>query len=274
MTHPCTPRLRHIAIRHRRWWSAVAALLFVGLSAPSLNAMEPWYVGLSFGIEQADVDYAKAVGLVAGPDTENRASLLVSHDSARERSGVLRMTVGYRVFLAERAYLAGELEAALYTDGTATGYLPGTGGGDRDVWPGAWSLAKDFGVGGNVKIGYAPDGLDILGPGRSLYLTAGIHWVDTEINAAHDRCGGTENCPHPVTGNFRDRFTDTAWRGGLGIEFGGERHRFDLRISHAVYEKNLRRHQGGMTFATPDLDYDFEVKAWSVTLGYVFGFSL
>ena len=274
MTHPCTPRLRHIAIRHRRWWSAVAALLFVGLSAPSLNAMEPWYVGLSIGIEQADVDYAKAVGLVAGPDTENRASLLVSHDSARERFGVLRMTVGYRAFLAERAYLAGELEAALYADGTTTGYLPGTGGGDRDVWPGAWSLAKDFGVGGNVKIGYAPDGLDILGPGRSLYLTAGIHWVDTEINAAHDRCGGTENCPHPVTGNFRDRFTDTAWRGGLGIEFGGERHRFDLRISHAVYEKNLRRHQGGMTFATPDLDYDFEVKAWSVTLGYVFGFSL
>ena len=234
----------------------------------------PLYVGLSIGIEQADVDYTKSVGLVAVPDTENRASLLASHDSARERFGVLRMVVGYRAFLAERAYLASELEVALYANRTTTGYLPRTGSGDRDVWRGAWSLAKDFGIGGNVKLGYVPDGLDFLGPGRSLYLTAGIHWVDAEINAAYDRCGGAENCPNPVTGNFRDGSVDTAWRGGMGIEFGGERHRFDLRVSHAVYEKNLRFHQGGMTFATPNLGYDFGVKAWSMTLGYVFGFSL
>lgn len=274
MTHPCTPRQPHIPIRHERWLSAVATLLFVGLGASSLNAMEPWYVGLSIGIEQVEVDYSKSLGLVAGPDTENRASLQASHDSTRERFGVLRMVAGYRAFPAERVYLASELEVALYPKGTVTGYLPGTGSGDRDVWPGAWSLAKDYGIGGNVRFGYIPDGLGFLGPGRSLYMTAGIHWVDAEVNAAHDRCGGAENCPNPLTGNFRDGSIDAAWRAGMGIEFGGERHRFDLRIHHAVYEKTLRRRQGGLTFATPNLGYDFEVKEWSMTLGYVLGFSL
>ena len=60
----------------------------------------------------------------------------------------------------------------------------------------------------------------------------------------------------------------------MGIEFGGERHRFDVRVGHEVYDKNLRRHQGGLTFATPSLGYDFDVRGWSMTLGYVFGFSL
>ena len=77
-----------------------------------------------------------------------------------------------------------------------------------------------------------------------------------------------------MTGSFHDRFTGTAWRGGMGIEFGTQRHRFDVRLSHEIYDRNLRRHQGGMTFATPNLGYDFDVSAWSMTLGYVFGFSL
>ena len=274
MNHQDAPWLLRHPNRRRQWLSAVAILLLAGLGVPSLNAMEPLYVGLSVGIQELDVDYGKSVGLVAAPDTGNRASTLSSRDRARDRFGVLRMVVGYRAFLAESAYLAGELEAALHADGRTAGYLPGTGSGDRDVWRGAWSLAKDFGIGGNVRLGYVPEVLDFLGPGRSLYLTAGIHWVDTEINTAHDRCGSSGNCPNPVTGNFRDRFTGMAWRGGIGIEFGGERHRFDVRVGHEVYEKNLRRRLGGLTFATPNLGYDFDVRAWSMTLGYVFGFSL
>lgn len=265
-------RLRRPPNRRGRWWSIVAVLLLVGFSAPSLNAMEPWYAGLSIGIQELEVEHTKTVGLVAAPDTDNRASMQATRDRARDRVGILGMVVGRRVPLSESVYLAGELEAVLYPNGGPAGFLPGTGNGDRDVWRGAWNLAKDFGFGGNLKLGYVPAGLDFLGAGRSLYLTTGIHWVDTEINTAHDRCGDAANCPNPVTGNYHDRFTGTAWRGGMGIEFGSQRHRFDVRLSHEIYDKNLRRHQGGMTFATPNLGYDFAVSSWSMTLGYVFGF--
>ena len=250
-----------------RWWSIAAVLILLGFGAPPLNAMEPWYAGLSIGIQELDVDHAKTVGLVAAPDTDNQASMRATRDRARDRIGILGMVVGRRVLLSE-------LEAVLYANGGTAGYLPGTGSGDRDVWRGAWNLAKDFALGGNIKLGYVPAGLDFLGAGRSLYLTTGIHWVDTEINTAHDRCGDSANCPNPVTGNFHDRFTGTAWRGGIGIQFGTQRHRFDVRLSHEIYDKNLRRHQGGTTFATPNLGYDFDVSAWSMTLGYVFGFGL
>lgn len=266
--------LRRRPSRRGGWLSAVAFLLLAGLGVPSLGAMEPWYAGLAVGIQELEVDHTKTVGLVAAPDTDNKASLLVSGNGARDRFGVLRMVAGRRVSFGESAYIAGELEVALYIDGRVAGFLPGTGSGNRDVWQGAWSLANDFGIGGNVKLGYVPGWLDFLGAGRSLYLAAGIHWIDTEINTAHDRCGDSADCPNPVTGNFRDRFTGTAWRGGMGIEFGGERHRFDVRFTHEVYDKNLRRQQGGLTFATPKLGYDFDVRAWSVTFGYVFGFSL
>ena len=115
--------------------------------------MEPWYAGLSIGIQKLDVDHAKTVGLVAAPDTGNQASMRATRDSARDRIGVLGVAVGRHIFFSDSVYLAGELEAVLYTNGGTAGFLPGTGSGDRDVWRGAWNLAKDFAIRGQRQAG-------------------------------------------------------------------------------------------------------------------------
>ena len=159
-------RLRRPPKRRGRGWPAVAVLLLVGLGVPSLNAMEPWYAGLSIGIQELDVEHAKTVGLVAAPDTDNRASMRATRDRARDTIGVLGLAVGRRVLLSESVYLAGELEAALYANGETAGFLPGTGSGDRDVWRGSWNLAKRFRIRGQRQAGVRPCGTGFSGCGE------------------------------------------------------------------------------------------------------------
>lgn len=68
----------------------------------------------------------------------------------------------------------GEFEAALHGGAGPAGYLrDGTGVGDRDVWPGPWSVEKNRGFGANARLGHAPGGL--LGEGGSVYFVTGMH---------------------------------------------------------------------------------------------------
>ena len=158
---------------------AVGALVAVGWTGGFANAGEGFYAGLAVGREHAGVDYRKSAGVDVAP-----ASHMEAGDDASAGVNALKLSLGYRWALAERFYLSTELEAALYANERVRGFLRGTGVGDRDVWPGAWTLEKSRGVGLNVRVGYAPEALGFLGAGRSVYLVAGVQRLGGAIEAA------------------------------------------------------------------------------------------
>ena len=139
-----------------------------------------------------------------------------------------------------------------------------TGEGGTDVWPGAWRVETGRSVGVNVRLGYVPHSLEFLGPGRSLYLIAGTHWVDAEIKARH------VNRAFDIAGSRRVERTLNPRLAGIGIEFGGVASRFDLRLSHAA--DDVAFGFGGDAPDDPRLGYTFDVREWAVSLGYVVPF--
>ena len=239
---------------------AVGALVAVGWTGGFANAGEGFYAGLAVGREHAGVDYRKSAGVDVAP-----ASHMEAGDDASAGVNALKLSLGYRWALAERFYLSTELEAALYANERVRGFLRGTGVGDRDVWPGAWTLEKSRGVGLNVRVGYAPEALGFLGAGRSVYLVAGVQRLGGAIEAAHGN--------GVFSGTRAEEFTGTPWLAGAGVEFGSARNRFDLRVSRAAYEVSFSGRGDGSSVTSPRLDYRFEVVEWGVYLGYVRAFS-
>ena len=152
-----------------------------------------------------------------------------------------------------------------YLDDETGGFLEGTGEGDTDVWPGTWTLERRHAVGVNARLGYIPDSLEFLGTERSLYLFAGTRWIDADIEAGHlnRRLG--------IAGSRREDRTLNPWLVGLGIEFGGGESRFDLRLAYAAYDTGFG--SSGNAADDPRIGYVFDVREWSVTLGYVVTFS-
>ena len=148
----------------------------------------------------------------------------------------------------------------------ARGFLRGTGTGDRDVWPGAWSFEKNHRVGFNARLGYVPAGLDFLGAGRSVYLLSGVHWLDTTFHAAYDNGAG-------IAGNRRKDRGTVPWLIGAGLEFGSVLNRFDLRFQYTGYDVDFQTGDG-QALHRPQLEYDFDVDEWGISLGYTraFGF--
>ena len=86
--------------------------------------------------------------------------------------------------------VSAEFEAAFHRGDGAAGYLrEGTGLGDRDVWPGPWSVEKNHAFGANARLGYAPGG--VLGEGGSVYFVTGVHWLRATVRRGSDI--GTES---------------------------------------------------------------------------------
>ena len=249
--------------RSRRFFVAAGVLLTLFLTpGRAANAAEGFYAGIAAEQSSVRVAYAKSAGIDAPPATYREAE-----DDARDAARSLRAFAGYRRRLAGRFYLSGEVEAALYAEGGVSGFLEkGTGGGDRDVWPGAWTFEKRRGVGFNVKAGYIPESLGFLGAGRSLYLLAGMRRLDARVEAGHDNGRG-------ISGVRREDVAATPWLFGLGVEFGDARGRFDLRVSYARYDFDFRGGGDGSALDAPRLRYGFDASEWSVSLGYVWSFS-
>ena len=245
------------------WLLTAALLLALGASATdaAARATEGFFGGLSLGHEYADVGYAKSAGFAVPP-----ASSVKAKDDEGHSVGAFGMTVGYRRFLTERVYLSGEVEGTLYFNERARGFLHGTGTGDRDVWPGVWSFEKNHRVGFNARLGYVPAGLDFLGAGRSVYLLSGVHWLDTTFHAAHDNGAG-------IAGNRRKDRGTVPWLIGAGLEFGSVLNRFDLRFQYTGYDVDFQTGDG-QALHRPQLEYDFDVDEWGISIGYTraFGF--
>ena len=252
--------------RSRRFLAAAVVLLTLfltpGPARRAANAAEGLYAGIAVDQSGVRVDYVKSAGIDAPPPSYREAE-----DDARDAGRSLRAFAGYRLRLSGRFYLSGEVEAALYPEGGVSGFLEkGTGAGDRDVWRGAWTFEKRRGVGFNVRAGYAPESLDFLGAGRSLYLLAGMRRLDARVEAAHDNGKG-------ISGVRREEVTATPWLIGAGVEFGGAQGRFDLRVSYARYDFDFGGGGDGSALNRPRLRYGFDASEWRVSLGYVWSFS-
>ena len=245
---------------------AAATLLAAAAACPAGADTGEFFGGVSLGREWVDVDYTKGARVDVAP-----ASFMEAEDDASDQIGALAVRAGYRKFLSERVYWSGDVEAAVYIDGRATGFLQGTGGGNRDVWSGSWKWEKNRSIGVNVRFGYVPQALDFLGAGSSLYLLTGIRRLDTEFEADFDNGASVPGAS--VSGTHEEDDWETSWVVGAGVEFGGPAHRFDLRIQYTDYELDHDRGDGS-ALNMPVLDYEFDVDEWGIHLGYTrpFGF--
>ena len=238
---------------------AAGLLLTGGAWSATANAGDGFYARVALDRSIAVVDYRKSVEF-ASPFSATTAG-----DRARDPVDGFSAAVGYRWALSQRLYLAGEIAGAFHLDGEVAGFLEGTGEGGADVWPGAWTLDRGRAVGLNVRLGHVPRSLEFLGPARSLYLIAGARRVDADIEARH------VNRAFDISGSRSVQRTLNPWLIGVGIEFGGVAHRFDLRLSYAA--DDVAFGFGAADAAdSPGLGYTFDVREWAVSLGYVVPF--
>ncbi len=237
---------------------AAGLLLTGGAWCAAANAGDGFYGRVALERSMTVVDYEKSVEF-ASP-----FSAMTAGDRARDPVDGISAALGYRWPLPHRLYLAGEIAGTFPVNGRVAGFLEGTGEGGTDVWPGAWRLETGRSVGLNARLGYVPHWLEFLGPGRSLYLIAGTRWVGAEIEARH------VNRAFDIDGSRRAKRTLNPWLAGIGIEFGGAASRFDLRLSHAADEVAFGF--GGGEADDPRLGYSFDVREWTLSLGYVVPF--
>ena len=243
----------------RRWRRTLLTACVVVLSATRYaGAQDGLYAGVAAGWDRARADYTKGIGLDVPP-----ASYETATNEARVGFGTVRASLGYRTFVASRVYIAGEFEVAFHGGAGPAGYLrEGTGVGDRDVWPGPWSVEKNRGLGANARLGYAPGGL--LGEGGSVYVVTGVHWERATVRRGSD-IGGESTRVVPD-------HTLRPWVAGAGVEWGSMANRVGLEVRHSAAELAFRTGGDGSALGMPRIDHTFGVRAVSVQVGYTRSF--
>ena len=224
-------------VRHptdRRWSTCrltlLAACVLVLSATRYAGAQDGLYAGIAAGWDQANADYTKGIGLDVPPMSYETAT-----NDAQGGSGTVRASLGYRTFVAGRVYVSGEFEAALRGGAGPSGYLQeGTGVGDRDVWPGPWSVEKNRGFGANARLGYAPGGL--LGEGGSVYFITGVHWERATVRRGTDIGGESTRVMHDET--LRP------WVAGAGVEWGSLANRVGLEVRYTAADLAFRSGRG------------------------------
>ena len=239
----------------RRRVLSAGFLLVAALWHPSAGAGEGFYASAAVERSLVSVDYAKTV------EIDTPYSRVTATDDVEEAVNAVRAAVGYRQPLSDRLYFAGEIEGLLYLDDDVTGFLAGSGEGDTDVWPGAWTLDRRYAGGLGARLGYVPECPSLACALRSLYLFSGIRWAEFEIEAAHvnQRLG--------ISGSREGDDSSVGWLIGGGIEFGGGRGHFDLRLAYATHDVGFGAGNGLAN--DPTLGYSFDVRELSFMLGYV-----
>lgn len=241
------------------------------------NDTEGLFVGVRFGHELADANYAKSVHYYAGalrPPLED-GSVIAGKDSANDGFNAFSANLGYRAFLSDRVYLSGEVEGTVYSN-AVQGFFRGTYRGNTNpipsqhVFPGAWSVEKNHSIGFNARLGYVPQGLAFLGEGRSVYLISGVKWLDATFEAAYDNFGHGDEAIRGVTRKTRNA---VPWLIGGGLEFGSSKNRFDVRIHYSSWSMDYASGDG-LTEHTAYVPNTFDVDEVGISLGYTRSFSL
>ena len=237
----------------RRAAAALAAAL--ALAPGRADAADGFYAGVALQSDRAVVDYRKTVGIDAPPPTAMTAA-----DRRRESVTAVAALAGYRRAVSADLYLAGEVEGAFHFGGVE-GELRGTGDGDRDVWPGEWTLEKRRSLGVNARAGWRPGDRVFPGAEGSLFLFAGLRRTGAEFKAAH------RNARLGIASSRRGRDTLASWTAGAGFDLDAAGGRFDFRVGYAAGEVDFRFPAAGP--GDPRLAYAFELREWRVSLAWV-----
>ena len=236
----------------------LAASVLVLAATGSAGAQEGLYAGVAAGWDRASGDYTKGIGLDVPPASHETAT-----NDARGGFGTVRASLGYRTSVVGRMSVSGEVEAALHGGAGPAGYLrEGTGVGDRDVWPGPWSVEKNRGLGANARLGYATGGL--LGEGGSVYFIAGTHWERAAVLRGSD-IGGE---------SFRteDDRTFRPWVAGAGVEWGSLANRVRLEVRYSAADLDFPTGGDGSAIGMPRIDHRFGLREIGVQVGYTRSF--
>ena len=240
------------------WGTLLAACVLLFTGTQSADAQEGPYVGVAAGWNRATADYTKGIGLDVPP-----ASYETATNEVQRGAGIMRASLGYRTFVTGRLYISGEFEASYYGSGGPAGYLrEGTGVGDRDVWPGPWSVKKEGGLGLNTRLGYAPGGL--LGEGGSVYLVAGVHWERATMRRGSDIGGASIR----VVADHTLR----PWVVGVGVEWGSPANRVGLEVRYSAADLEFRTGEDGSALGMPRIDHRFGLLEVGVQVGYTRSF--
>ena len=245
--------------RSRGWrWTLLAVCALMLVATRDAGAQEGLYAGVAAGWNRASADYTKGVGVDVPP-----ASYATATNETQDGFGTVRASLGYRRFVAGRVYVAGEFEVAMHGGAGPAGYLQdGTGVGDRDVWPGPWSVETSGGVGANGRVGYAPGGL--LGEGGSVYFITGLHWQRATVRRGSDIGDGS----------FRVAIDRTLrpWVAGAGVEWGSLANRVGLEVRYSSAALAFGSGGDGSTLTMPRIDHRFGVREVGVQVGYTRSF--
>ena len=240
------------------------------------NGTEGFFVGVRFGHELAEIEYAKTVHYNAGvlpshPD----GSVVAGSDRARDGFNAFSANLGYRAFLSDQVYLSGEVEGAVYSN-AVQGFFEGTYTGNerpipsQHIFPGAWKVEKNHSIGVNARLGYVPRGLAFLGKGRSVYLISGVKWLDATFEAAIDNGGVGADAIRGMTRKTRDA---VPWLIGGGLEFGSSKNRVDVRIHYSSWSMDYASGDGSQEDSAY-VPSTFDVDEVGVSLGYTRSFTL
>ena len=209
---------------------AVLAVLLLCASGGWASGL---YAGVRTGHAQVDIKHDKDVHYNAGvlaahPGGSHTGDSDTQEDSIRSLSAIL----GYRTSLGANTWLAAELAGSVYS-GSVRSFLEGSYRGEvtpipsEHVFPGAWKAQKDHSFGVNARLGY------VLDAQRSVYLLAGLQWLQTTIRMSFDNLA-TEGVI--IRGTTRKTRSTTPWVFGAGLEFGAGPHRFDVRAQYSRWD--------------------------------------
>ena len=237
------------------------------------NDTEGWFAGVRFGHELAEANYTKSVHYdpnAAGvPAAVPDGTSVAGEDRANDGFNAFSANLGYRAFLSERVYLSGEVEGAVYGS-TVQGFFESTYTGEerpippQHIFPGAWKVEKNHSLGFNARLGYVPEGLAFLGEGRSVYLISGVKWLSATFEAAFDNFGDGGEA---ISGVERKRRNAVPWLIGGGLEFGGSKNRFDVRIHYSNWSMDYAMGDGSKADSAY-VPQDFEIDEVAISLGY------
>ena len=243
----------------RRCGRALRAAFVLVLSATGYaGAQEGLYAGVMAGWDRANGDYTKGIGLDVPPASHETAT-----NDAQGGFGTVRGSLGYRTFVIGRMSVSGEFEAAFHGGDGPAGYLrDGTGVGERDVWPGPWSVEKNRGLGTNARLGYAPGSL--LGEGGSVYFVIGVHWERATVRRGSDIGGET----------IRTEADHTLrpWIAGAAVERGNSPNRVRLEVRYSAADLDFRTGGDGSALGMPRIDHRFGLREVGVQVGYTRSF--
>ena len=242
--------------------SGLAGFLILLAAAAAGAAQRPvdkegLYFGLSGGWARLGVNYAKGTEI-----TEEPASKQTSQVDASSSGSALRGFVGYRVPLSPRFFVAAEFETGMFGRIDVEGRLPGTGLGDRDVWPGEWSFASIRDAGVLVRLSLRPRGIERLGPGATVSAFWGVSRTRLEYYTSF------LNEERFTSGAAQAEGGRNRLNAGIGLEAGGQRLRGDLRLVFSWMDFRGERGAGD-SIGDPLLRDHFAASQVGITLGVV-----